>query len=109
MDTKATSETFHLNGLNGLRAIAALSVVITHIVQGLEYFGLPRMYGLDMAGYGVTLFFTLSGFLITYLLLLEKRKVWSYQYQAVLSEKDTADLAAVLFVFDSCCSCLISL
>lgn len=68
------SETFHLNGLNGLRAIAALSVVITHIVQGLEYFGLPRMHGLDMAGYGVTLFFTLSGFLITYLLLLEKEK-----------------------------------
>ena len=56
MDKKATGEAFHLNGLNGLRAIAALSVVITHIVQGLEYFGLQRMYGLDMAGYGVTLF-----------------------------------------------------
>lgn len=77
MDKKATGEAFHLNGLNGLRAIAALSVVITHIVQGLEYFGLQRMYGLDMAGYGVTLFFTLSGFLITYLLLLEKEKYGS--------------------------------
>jgi peptidoglycan/LPS O-acetylase OafA/YrhL len=74
MDTKVTSEAFHLKGLNGLRAIAAISVVITHIVQGLEYFDLPRMYGLEMAGYGVTLFFALSGFLITYLLLLEKEK-----------------------------------
>ncbi len=32
------------------------------------------MQGLEMAGYGVTMFFTLSGFLITYLLLLEKIK-----------------------------------
>ena len=68
------SNTFHLKGLNGIRAIAALSVVITHVVQGLEMFGLPRMRGLEIAGYGVTMFFTLSGFLITYLLLLEKEK-----------------------------------
>ncbi len=64
----------HFKGLNGIRAIAALSVVITHVLQGFEYFGLPRMDGLEMAGYGVTMFFTLSGFLITYLLLLEKEK-----------------------------------
>lgn len=64
----------HLKGLNGIRAIAALSVVITHIVQGLDNFGFTRMHGLDLAGYGVTIFFALSGFLITYLLLIEKEQ-----------------------------------
>jgi len=65
----------HLKGLNGVRAIAALSVVITHIVQRFEDFGLPRMHGFEAAGYGVTMFFTLSGFLITFLLLKEKEKL----------------------------------
>lgn len=72
----------YLPGLNGIRAIAALAVVLTHITLALDQFGLnnsilgtgpegkPR--GLDLADYGVTMFFTLSGFLITYLLLKEK-------------------------------------
>lgn len=73
----------HLPGLNGLRAIAATAVVITHITLALADFGLDNEIfgtngqgiatGLDLAGFGVTLFFTLSGFLITYLLLLEKK------------------------------------
>jgi len=63
----------YLSGLNGLRAIAALSVVIAHVSEkGLADFGLPFLFELPMAGYGVTLFFVISGFLITYLLLKEK-------------------------------------
>lgn len=72
----------YLPGLNGLRAIAALAVVLSHITQGLSAFGLNnRILGTDrdgnavglvLAGYGVTIFFTLSGFLITFLLLKEK-------------------------------------
>lgn len=65
---------FHLKGLNSIRAIAAISVVGTHIIQGFDLFGLPNMRGLELAGYGVTIFFTLSGFLITYLLLIEKER-----------------------------------
>ena len=65
---------FHLKGLNGIRAIAAFSVVAAHIIHGLEFFGLPKREGLEMAGYGVTMFFTLSGYLITYLLIIEKEK-----------------------------------
>lgn len=50
--------------LNGLRFIAALSVIIYH------FYGEEVLNG----HYGVTLFFTLSGFLITYLLFEEKEK-----------------------------------
>jgi peptidoglycan/LPS O-acetylase OafA/YrhL len=69
-------------GLNGLRAIAALAVVVSHITIGLNSFGLNpyiigsldggRPRGISLAGYGVSIFFVLSGFLITYLLLAEK-------------------------------------
>ena len=50
----------HLGKLDGLRAVAALLVVYYH-------FGLPVP-----AGFGVLAFFVLSGFLITWLLLLEE-------------------------------------
>jgi len=85
---KASNETkekvLYFSGLNGLRAIAALSVVFSHascdfILFGLDpiYFskyadGSPKLF--NMAAYGVTIFFTLSGFLITYLLLEENKK-----------------------------------
>lgn len=64
----------HLKGLNGIRAIAACGVLISHINESLYAYGLPNMHSVDLAGFGVTMFFSLSGFLITYLLLLEKQK-----------------------------------
>jgi peptidoglycan/LPS O-acetylase OafA/YrhL len=65
-------------GLNGLRFLAALSVVVVHINQFKDYFGtslplfLPKflLNGND----AVTLFFVLSGFLITYLLFVEHQQ-----------------------------------
>lgn len=72
----------YLPGLNGLRAIAAIAVVFSHITLELYQFGLNskifgvnyegEAMGLALAGHGVTIFFTLSGFLITYLILKEK-------------------------------------
>lgn len=72
----------HLDGLNGIRAIAALAVVVAHTTIALGEFGLdPYLFGRNpdggpagimLAQYGVTMFFCLSGFLIGYLLLLEK-------------------------------------
>jgi peptidoglycan/LPS O-acetylase OafA/YrhL len=83
INTSGISKTIYLPGLNGLRAIAALAVVISHTTLGLDEFGLnnklfgtginDKAKGLALAGNGVTIFFTLSGFLITYLLLKEKQ------------------------------------
>ena len=68
------NDRIYLPGLNGVRAIAAMAVVITHINNRLDYYGLLKAPLLDLASYGVTIFFTLSGFLITYLLLKEQEK-----------------------------------
>ncbi len=66
----------HFKGLNGIRAIAAMIVLIFHIDQFARFFGLKSIgfHETGMAGYGVTLFFVLSGFLITRLLLIEKKE-----------------------------------
>ncbi len=60
----ASTERIVLPNLNGLRFLAALSVIIYHV------FGVEVLNG----HYGVILFFVLSGFLITYLLLAEQDK-----------------------------------
>lgn len=67
-------KSIHLPGLNGLRAIAALSVMWGHTFQ--SYFGNWGVDGfqLPVVADGVTLFFVISGFLITYLLLHEQKQ-----------------------------------
>lgn len=64
--------------LNGVRFIAAFSVLIHHTEQIKYLMGLEDNYGhfliKDMGKLGVGLFFVLSGFLITYLLLSEKQR-----------------------------------
>lgn len=73
----------HLKGLNGIRAIAALSVVIFHTGTSFDLFGLDsyflwgkletgKPHSFRVGAFAVTIFFTLSGFLITYLLLKER-------------------------------------
>lgn len=74
----------YFSGLNGLRAIAAIGVLVVHITQGLNLFGLNSfIFGASnsdaigiyrIALYSVSIFFGISGFLITYLLLEEKSK-----------------------------------
>ncbi|MBN9379454.1 MAG: acyltransferase [Chitinophagaceae bacterium] len=64
--------------LNGLRFIAAFLVIIHHLEQFKSMFGLPNNWKnpfVSIVGpLGVVLFFVLSGFLITYLLMAEERK-----------------------------------
>jgi len=70
------NQSIYFPGLTGVRAIASLIVVVWHTDMFLNSFSLSdfwlRQSGL--AGYAVNLFFVLSGFLITYLLLAEKTK-----------------------------------
>jgi peptidoglycan/LPS O-acetylase OafA/YrhL len=70
----------HFKGLNALRLYAALSVVVQHIMfSPHDWFGvdyLPDTVGrlFISGGDAVRLFFVLSGFLITYLLLVERER-----------------------------------
>lgn len=62
----------YLKGLNGIRAIAALGVLLSHINTDFPF--LTNINIEKIASFSVTFFFALSGFLITYLLLKEKEK-----------------------------------
>src|SRR5579859_5013545 len=62
----------HLPGLNGIRAIACLMVFYGHFNGIIAPAYSIAHSGPDIASLGVTCFFTLSGFLITTLLLQEK-------------------------------------
>lgn len=67
----------HFPNLNAVRFIAALGVLIHHLEQYKLYLGFPSQYEtspfINVIGkLGVVLFFVLSGYLITFLLLVEE-------------------------------------
>lgn len=82
----------HLPGLDSLRFYAALLVLLAHAPPNLRSFGLPappdwRIF--QLGDTAVPFFFTLSGFLITYLLLREDRRrgsidVWAFYVRRAL-------------------------
>ena len=71
----------HIRGFDGLRAISIILVIITHlgVYNDLpdQHFVRVRMWPLFSGGTGVNIFFTLSGFLITRLLIIEKLRAGS--------------------------------
>jgi peptidoglycan/LPS O-acetylase OafA/YrhL len=76
METKTIpSSSLYFPNLNGLRFIAASMVMVAHIEQVRSYFSLPNRYYTktiyNLGTNGVILFFVLSGFLITSLLIKE--------------------------------------
>lgn len=75
---KKNSASIYFPNLNGLRFIGALLVLLSHIEYVKECFGLPNLYSdyrfALLGKLGVHLFFVLSGFLITSLLLHEQKQ-----------------------------------
>ena len=71
------SKKVYFPGLNSLRFIAASVVIVHHVEQIKSLYGYQNYFDNifihNIGGYGVTFFFALSGFLITYLLLVEQR------------------------------------
>lgn len=69
-------KSIYFPGLNGVRFFAALLVIIDHTELFKSYLGYQTVwsngYSSYLGGFGVTIFFVLSGYLITYLLLNEK-------------------------------------
>ena len=66
----------YFKGLNGIRFFAALMVIVTHIEGFRNKLGLPNYnkFTAFLGKQGVNIFFVLSGFLITYLILEELKK-----------------------------------
>src|SRR5271169_6829716 len=75
----------HFEGLNSLRFFAALFVVLGHIPLNQTSVGLPHPSSgafFFRGAFAVRFFFTLSGFLITYLLLEEDRRTGDIQVRS---------------------------
>ena len=79
---KSTGRKKYFENLDGLRAIAALAVIFSHAARWFDY---PETkfyeqlkfifrFGGDGGGLGVTFFFILSGFLITFLMFQEQEE-----------------------------------
>ena len=65
----------YLKGFDSIRAFAAIIVLVSHIELFKLNYGLSNFFYVVPSGHlGVIMFFVLSGFLITYLLINEKNK-----------------------------------
>jgi peptidoglycan/LPS O-acetylase OafA/YrhL len=86
MESANRAEKVYFPGLNGLRFFAALSVIITHVELLKGQVGLANNWEhpviFNLGGFGVGFFFVLSGFLITYLLMVEKKNTGEISVKA---------------------------
>lgn len=72
MINNTIDERLYLPGLNGIRAVAALTVLFGHMFSPFGDWGLaPVSFHIPWPAEPVTTFFVISGFLITYLLMNE--------------------------------------
>lgn len=88
---KSDTDRGYLATLDGWRAVAVSLVIGAHSVQMIEAGGLPGSGAVaslfNHAGYGVDMFFALSGFLITTLLLVEKQRSGTVMLRAFYTRR----------------------
>ncbi len=92
---RSLADHIYFPGLNGIRFIAAISVVFRHMEALKIYYGGSSQHSPDFFLYkialngddAVTLFFVLSGFLITYLLLVEQRQTGTVHLKAFYARR----------------------
>lgn len=89
MLTSTTPSSGRLPGLDGLRAISIIFVVIGHAYQGATGHSPkgPFWGTLGNAGLGVEVFFVISGFIITHLLLREYEKTATISLRIFYSKR----------------------
>jgi len=85
------SRNIYFPSLNGLRALAAFLVLFTHVERYLQIAGRPYTVSISfnsfLGGLSVSFFFVLSGFLITYLLLEEKKHTGDIRIKTFLLKR----------------------
>jgi peptidoglycan/LPS O-acetylase OafA/YrhL len=96
---KVTTRSSHLPGIDGLRAIAVILVVLFHVVPG----------ALPGGGLGVDIFFVLSGFLITGLLVTEKGDSGHIRFGSFWARRARRLLPALAILLLVCSSAALSI
>ena len=89
----------HLSGLDGLRAIAVIAVVVFHVVPGAAPGG----------GIGVDIFFVISGFLITGLLLEEREDTGRIRLRSFWGRRARRLLPALALLILVCTSAALAI
>jgi peptidoglycan/LPS O-acetylase OafA/YrhL len=102
MQTKA----FHIKGFDGLRALSILMVLFTHLgwydtMPDTPFFTALKQSLTGMVG--VTMFFTISGFLISTLLLREKQKKGTINYKHFLIRRFLRLLPVLILFYATIC------
>jgi len=92
--TPSRPEPFRVPGLDGIRALAVTTVVVFHLVPGTL-----------VGGYlGVDIFFVVSGFLITTLLLRERAATGRISLRAFWARRARRLLPALWLLLLACCT-----
>ncbi len=104
VDNARENSPHRIPSLDGCRAISILLVVLAHLCHTPAFQGFDPYARLvfHFGPFGVEVFFVISGFIITTLLLNEERIEWQHFDQKVLYPAGLQNLAGSLCLFTRC-------